>query len=73
VGRGGLVRDPAVHVDVVMRVAAFFDALGFGAVDVARPAITGRKSGNREYPLRLVRDATVRLNEGRVREVAEGG
>ena len=72
VGRGGLVRDTEVHVDVVKRVAAFFDTLGFGAVDVTRAAIAGRKSGNREYPLRLVRDAAARLDERRVREVVEG-
>lgn len=73
VGRGGLVRDPDVHADVVVRVAAFFDSLGFGAVDVARAAVAGRKSGNREYPLRLVRDARIGLDERRVREAVEGG
>ncbi|MDQ4106901.1 MAG: TlyA family RNA methyltransferase, partial [Actinomycetota bacterium] len=34
VGRGGLVRDPEVHADVIGRVAESFAALGFGAVGV---------------------------------------
>ena len=73
VGRGGLVRDPAVHLDVVLRVAAFFDTLGFGAVEVARAAVAGRKSGNREYPLHLVKGAATDLDEVGVREVVERG
>src|ERR671914_2479745 len=36
VGRGGLVRDPAVHAAVVRGVAEAFEPLDFGAVDVAR-------------------------------------
>ena len=46
-----------------------FAALGLGAVDLAPAAVTGRKSGNQEYPLRLLRGAATTLDEGRVREL----
>ena len=55
VGRGGLVSDPPVHAAAVQRVAAAFEPLGFGARGVARAAVAGRRAGNREYPLHLVR------------------
>ena len=72
VGRGGLVGDPEVHAAVIRRVADFFADRGFGAMGVARAAVAGRKSGNREYPLHLVRGASARLEEARVREVVRG-
>ena len=68
VGRGGLVRDPAVHAEVIKRVAEAFEALGFGAVGVARAAVAGRRSGNQEYPLHAVRGRVKELDEGRIRE-----
>jgi 23S rRNA (cytidine1920-2'-O)/16S rRNA (cytidine1409-2'-O)-methyltransferase len=55
VGRGGLVRDPAVHGRVIRSVAGAFGALGLGAVGVERSPVAGRRSGNREYPLYLRR------------------
>jgi 23S rRNA (cytidine1920-2'-O)/16S rRNA (cytidine1409-2'-O)-methyltransferase len=73
VGRGGLVRDPEVHAAVIRRVADFFESLGFGAVGVARAPVPGRRAGNREYPLHLVRGARTALDEARVEEVVEGG
>ena len=69
VGRGGVVRDPQVREEVVLRVAREFEALGFGAVGVARAAITGRRSGNQEYPLHLRRDAEGLLTEENLRPV----
>ncbi len=69
VGRGGLVRDPEVKAGVVLEVADAFAALGFGATGVARAAVAGRRSGNREYPLHLLQGAPVALDEERVREV----
>ena len=72
VGRGGLVGDPEVHAAVIRRVAGFFGAKGFGAAGVTRSSVTGRKSGNREYPLHLIRGASVRLDEARIREVVGG-
>jgi 23S rRNA (cytidine1920-2'-O)/16S rRNA (cytidine1409-2'-O)-methyltransferase len=73
VGRGGLVGDPGVHAAVIRRVAGFFDLLGFGAVSVARATVAGRKSGNREYPLHLVRGASRALDKARIGEVVGGG
>jgi 23S rRNA (cytidine1920-2'-O)/16S rRNA (cytidine1409-2'-O)-methyltransferase len=73
VGRGGLVRDPGVHAAVIRRVADFFDSQGFGAVGVARAAVAGKKSGNREYPIHLVRGARTSLDEARIGEVVGDG
>lgn len=69
VGRGGVVRDPMVREEVVLRVALEFEGLGLGAVGVARAAITGRRSGNQEYPLHLRRGAEGLLTEENVRPV----
>jgi 23S rRNA (cytidine1920-2'-O)/16S rRNA (cytidine1409-2'-O)-methyltransferase len=73
VGRGGLVRDPEVHAVMIRRVTDFFEALGFGAVGVARAPVPGRRAGNREYPLHLARGARTTLDETRIGEVVEGG
>jgi 23S rRNA (cytidine1920-2'-O)/16S rRNA (cytidine1409-2'-O)-methyltransferase len=73
VGRGGLVRDRQVHVTVIRRVATFFESLGFGGVGVARAQVAGRRAGNREYPLHLVRGEKTTLDEGRIGEVVEDG
>ncbi len=73
VGRGGLVRDQEVHVAVIRRVAAFFEQLRFGAVGVTCAPVAGRRAGNREYPLHLVSDAPIRLDEARIREAVASG
>src|SRR5215203_1706051 len=73
VGRGGLVRDKEVRAAVISGVAEYFGSLGFGAVRVMRGAMTGRKSGNVEYPVHLVRGAEATLSEARIREVVGGG
>jgi 23S rRNA (cytidine1920-2'-O)/16S rRNA (cytidine1409-2'-O)-methyltransferase len=73
VGRGGLVRDPVAHEAVIRRVAEFFGSLGFDAVGVTRAPIPGRRAGNREYPLHLLRDAEVVLEPARIGEVVRGG
>jgi 23S rRNA (cytidine1920-2'-O)/16S rRNA (cytidine1409-2'-O)-methyltransferase len=73
VGRGGLVRDPEVHAAVIVHVAAFFEPLGFGAVGITRAPVAGRRAGNREYPIHLVRGASKELDEGRIREAVAGG
>jgi 23S rRNA (cytidine1920-2'-O)/16S rRNA (cytidine1409-2'-O)-methyltransferase len=73
VGRGGLVRDPGVHEAVIRRVARFFGSLGFGAAGVTRASIAGRRAGNREYLLHLLRDAAPVLDEARIWEVVRGG
>ena len=73
VGRGGLVRDPDVHAAAIRRIADFFEELGFGAVGVARAPVAGRRAGNREYPLHVVRGARTALDDARIREVVGGG
>ena len=73
VGRGGLVRDEEVHVAVIQGVAAYFGSLGFGAFGVMRGAVAGRKSGNVEYPIHLLRGAGSTLDESRIREVVGVG
>lgn len=73
VGRGGFVGDPEVRARAIFGVARSFEELGFGAVDVAAAAVAGRKSGNREYPMRLVRGAETCLDGQLVRGVVSGG
>ena len=73
VGRGGLVREPEVHVAVIRRVAAFFESLGFGTLGVTLAPVAGRRAGNREYPIHLVRGAQTKLDEARIREAVAGG
>ena len=73
VGRRGLVRDPKVHAAVILGVAEAFGKLGFGAVGVTRGAVAGRKSGNVEYPVHLVRGARSTLDESSIEEVVGGG
>jgi 23S rRNA (cytidine1920-2'-O)/16S rRNA (cytidine1409-2'-O)-methyltransferase len=52
VGKGGLVRDPAVHGRVVDEVAAAATALGLTRVAMTESPITGTE-GNREFLLHL--------------------
>lgn len=73
VGRGGLVRETEVHVEVIRRVADCFAAKDFGSVDVMRAPVAGRRAGNREYPLHLVRGNPDSLAEARIREVVADG
>jgi 23S rRNA (cytidine1920-2'-O)/16S rRNA (cytidine1409-2'-O)-methyltransferase len=73
VGRGGLVRDPEVHAAVIRHVAQFSASLDFGAVGVTRAPVAGRRAGNREYPLHLVRGEKMALDEVRIGEVVGGG
>ena len=73
VGRGGLVRDEKVRAAVIVGVVESFATLGFGAVGVARGAVAGRKSGNVEYPVHLVRGAAPALDERRIAGVVGGG
>ena len=73
VGRGGLVRETEVHVEVIHRVADHFGSRGFGAVEVMRAPVAGRRAGNREYPLHLVRGEPATLDDERIREVVAGG
>jgi 23S rRNA (cytidine1920-2'-O)/16S rRNA (cytidine1409-2'-O)-methyltransferase len=55
VGKGGLVRDSAVHARVVEEVKAAASALGLSAVATTESPITGTE-GNREFFLHLRRE-----------------
>jgi 23S rRNA (cytidine1920-2'-O)/16S rRNA (cytidine1409-2'-O)-methyltransferase len=48
-----------------------FEPLGFGAVDVTRSPVAGRRAGNVEYPLHLLRGAESTLDEARILAVVE--
>ena len=69
VGRGGLVRDREVQAAVILALAEYFGSLGFGAVSATRGAVAGKKSGNVEYPIHLLRGEESTLDEARIREV----
>lgn len=69
VSRGGVVRDAEIHARVIESVVRSFEALGFGAVEVIQSPVTGRKAGNREYPLHLIRETLPSLGDARIREV----
>ena len=73
VRRGGLVRDREVHAAVILAVAERFCTYGFGAIGVTRGAVAGRKAGNVEYPVHLLKGADPTLDEARIREVVGGG
>ena len=64
VGRGGLVRDAAVRAAVLRGVMEAFERMGFGAVEVTRSPVAGRRAGNVEYPLRLLRGAETLIDSG---------
>ena len=55
VGKGGLVRDPGVHVRVVEEVTAAASALGLTRIAMTESPITGTE-GNREFLLHLRHD-----------------
>jgi 23S rRNA (cytidine1920-2'-O)/16S rRNA (cytidine1409-2'-O)-methyltransferase len=52
VGKGGIVRDPAVHQAVIARVTASAAAVGLAACGLTESPITGA-AGNREFLLHL--------------------
>ena len=73
VGRGGLVRDKGVHAAVISGVTEFFETLGFGAVGLTRGAVAGRKSGNVEYPIHLLKGVRTTLDEARIGKLVGDG
>jgi 23S rRNA (cytidine1920-2'-O)/16S rRNA (cytidine1409-2'-O)-methyltransferase len=56
VGRGGVVRDPALRIEAVTKIAGAAARLGWGARMVVRSPLPG-PSGNVEYFLWLRRGA----------------
>lgn len=55
VGKGGVVRDPAVHAAVIRDIVAFVATIGLVAHGLARSPITG-PAGNVEFLVWLARD-----------------
>jgi 23S rRNA (cytidine1920-2'-O)/16S rRNA (cytidine1409-2'-O)-methyltransferase len=53
VGRGGIVRDPELHLQALRDVAAFAQAVGYGVRGACASPVTGA-TGNREFFLHLV-------------------
>ncbi len=76
VGKGGVVRDPSVHRDVIMRLAEFWRAQGLHPAGLTRSPITG-PAGNVEYLALLEKQPQTEFNLSAVisREVmqSEGG
>ena len=56
VGRGGIVKDPALHREALRAVAASAQALGYAPRDACASPVAGAE-GNREFFLLLARDA----------------
>ncbi|MDE2857592.1 MAG: TlyA family RNA methyltransferase [Chloroflexota bacterium] len=48
VGKGGIIKDPAVHKRVLQEIAAYAASHGFSILDLMRSPITGKK-GNVEF------------------------
>ncbi len=61
VGKGGVVRDPAVHMRVCNEAAAWVTGRGWAVAGVVESPITGPE-GNREFLLAAVRDAAPALS-----------
>jgi len=55
VGKGGVVRDPALHEEVCARIAAWLPAIGWRVLGVERSPITGPE-GNVEFLIAAVRE-----------------
>lgn len=69
-GSGGVVRDPALRAEAVLRVAASADELGWAASGVCVSPLPG-PSGNVEFFLWLRRNPATRLDEQQLREIVE--
>ena len=48
VGRGGIVRNPALHEEVLVRVVREAQVLSFAAMGIMKPSVLGQK-GNQEF------------------------
>ncbi len=68
VGKNGVVRDPAVHREVISRIVDYADSIGFTVLDLDYSPIRGPE-GNIEYLLYLKKE---REPEEAVRERTEG-
>lgn len=70
VGRGGIVSDPAVHVDVLRDVLAVYESVGLGCQRLAVSSLTGA-TGNVEF-VALFTSGSRTVDESAVRAVVEG-
>ena len=62
VGKKGVVRDPAVHKEVIERVILFAKSIGFGIMHLDYSPIKGPE-GNIEYLVHIVKDAEAESQE----------
>ena len=62
VGKKGVVRDPAVHTEVIERVILFAKSIGFGILHLDYSPIKGPE-GNIEYLVHIVKDAEAESQE----------
>lgn len=63
VGKKGVVKDPAVHEDVLKRIMLFAEQVGFTIKDLSFSPITGGE-GNIEFLLYLAKDLQTDIQEG---------
>ena len=62
VGKKGVVRDPAVHIEVIERVILFAQSIGFGVLHLDYSPIKGRE-GNIEYLVHIKKNAQTENEE----------
>ena len=62
VGKKGVVRDPAVHHEVIERVILFAKSIGFGILHLDYSPIKGPE-GNIEYLVHIIKDAEAESQE----------
>lgn len=55
VGKNGIVKDPAVHVQVINNVVGYANESGFTVKDLSWSPVKGAKEGNIEYLIKLVK------------------
>ena len=70
IGKGGIVRDKAAHIDAIKRVCASAESVGLAPVALIPSPIEGG-DGNREFLLHLVRQKTSKkvLSEQQIFEI----
>jgi 23S rRNA (cytidine1920-2'-O)/16S rRNA (cytidine1409-2'-O)-methyltransferase len=61
VGKNGIVRDPAVHMDVIRQVCGYAEANGFSVYGLTWSPVTGAK-GNIEFLLHVGKKEKLRYN-----------
>ena len=71
-GRGGVVRDPAVHRAVLTEVRDAAPELGLLAVDLVASPLLG-PAGNREFLMRLRRDSTQAVSDAKIAQLVDEG